>query len=112
MPHVPLLKLRPELQEQEVVSDDPDDSQTEQERIDIQANTTFHDLETERPGTNNGLVQRIKRFIIGIHNRPTRSRRATTEGSNMYYGDDESSESDDELNAQDGIPLVRRNIRN
>ena len=116
MPHVPLLKLRPELQEQEVVSDDPDDSQTEQERTniheenagEIQANTTFHDMEAECPGANYGLLQRVKRFTKGIF---YRRRRATAEDNNLCYGDDESSESDSEI-VQDGIPLVRRNKRN
>ena len=33
------------------------------------------------------------------------------EDENMRYGDDESSESDNEGDRHDGIPLVRRNER-
>ena len=80
----------------------------------MEADTTFHDLETEHTGRKNGLVQRVKRFIFtsqvkGRHNQAGRIRHGTVEDDNMRYGDDESSES--EGDQHDGIPLVRRNKR-
>ena len=128
MPHVPILELRPELREQNEVTDDPDDqpeivgdtelntqSTNEGNAAEVEANTTFHNFEAEHTGANVGLVQRVKKFIskrkanngnivagrIGV---------VKVEDDNMVYGDDESSESDTE--GDDGIPLVRRSKRN
>ena len=83
----------------------------------MEANTTFHDLEAEPTGGNNGLVQRVKRFIS--QRKVNRGNIAVgrtellvgDEDDTMRYGDDESSESDNEADHQDGIPLVRRNKR-
>ena len=82
----------------------------------MEANTTFHDLETEHTGGNNGLVQRFKRFIskrkVNRGNSAAgRTGMVTAEDDTMQYGDDESSESDNEADLHDGIPLVRRNKR-
>ena len=129
MPHVPILELRPELKEQNEVTDDPDDSQDAVDDADLNAegtgegnltemegNTSFHDLEAEPTSGNNGLVQRVKRFISkrkvnGRNIAAGRTRLMRAEDNNMRYGDDESSESDNEGDPHDGIPLVRRNKR-
>ena len=130
MLHIPLLELRPELREQNETGDDPDDPQTPREATDpnsqsideanaaeMEANTSFHDLAAAHTGGNNGLVQRVKRFISKRKvNRGNiavgRTRLVTAEDDNMRYGDDESSESDTEGDQHDGITLVRRNKRN
>ena len=127
MPNVPILELRPELREQNEASDDPDDPQNTMDNVELnaedtdeanaaemEANTTFHDLQDERTGANNGLVQRFKRFIskkkVNCRNNPAgRIRCITTECGTMRYGDDENSESDNEADQHDGIPLVPRN---
>ena len=129
MPHIPLLELIPELQEQNETRDDPDDPQTQQDATDpnsqsvdgadaaeMEGNTTFHDLEAEPTSGNNGLVQRVKRFISKRKvNRGNiaagRTEVVTTENDDMRYGDDESSESENEADQHDGIPLIRRNKR-
>ena len=128
MPHVPILELRPELREQTEVTNDPDDPQEaaddtelntegcdEANAAEIEANTTFHDLEAEHTGRNNGLVQRVKRFIskrkANGGNIAAGRTGIAVEDNNMRYGDDESSESENEGNQHDGIPLVRRNKR-
>ena len=72
-----MFELRPELREQNEALNDPDDPQTEQDAADdngrsidetnageIEANTTFHDLETERRGAQDGVVRRFRRFIF------------------------------------------------
>ena len=125
MPHIPLLQLRPELREQEEALNDPDDLQAELDTAydnvqhhdganadEMEANTTFHHLETEPSG---GLVERVKRFVSKIkvnrvNNAARRTRYVMAEDDNMRYGDYESSESDNEGDLQDGIPLVRRSI--
>ena len=127
MPHVPILELRPELREQNEATDDPDDPQDavddtevntegtdEANTEEIEANTTFHDLEAEPTSGNNGLVQRVKRFISkrkvnGRNIAAGRTEFVRAEDDNMGYGDDESSESDNEGHQQEGIPLIRRN---
>ena len=127
MPHVPILELRPELKEQNEVTGDPDDSQDAVDDADLNAegtgegnltemegNTSFHDLEAEPTSGNNGLVQRFKRFLskrkvnrgnIGVG----RTELLGAEDDVMHYGNDESSESDNEGDHHDVIPLVRRN---
>ena len=127
MPHVPLLKLRPELREQNEVGDDPDHPQDTVDNVDMNAeganeayaaerdaNTTFHDLRAGPTGAKYGLVQRVKRFISkrkanggNIVAGRTGLGRADN-NNNIRYGDDESSESDNEGDQHDGIPLVRR----
>ena len=127
MPHVPILELRPELREQNEATDDPDDPQdavddtevntegtNEANTEEIEANTTFHDLEAEPTSGNNGLVQRVKRFISKrkVNNGNIGAGRIgdlRAEDDNMGYGDDESSESDNEGDQQEGIPLIPRN---
>ena len=125
MSHIPLLELRPELREQDETRDEPDDTQTQQDTTDhnsqsmdeadaaeMEANTTFHDLEAERTGGNNGLMQKVKRFISKkkVNSIVTgRNELVRTEDDNMRYGDDESSESDNAGDQHDGIPLVQRN---
>ena len=129
MPHVPLLELRPELREQNEANDENDNPQDtvddgdlnikgseEGNAAEMEANTTFHDFEPKPTGGNNGLVQRVKRFISmrkvnGRHDPEGRTRLVTAEDDNMQYGDDESSESDNEGDQHDGIPLVPRNKR-
>ena len=129
MPHIPLLELRPELREQNETRNDPDDPQTQQDATDpnsqsvdgadaaeMEGNTTFHDFEAEHTGGNNGLVQRVKRFISkrkvkGGKNAVGRIGLVGAEDDDMRYGDDESSESDNEGDQHDGIPLVGRNKR-
>ena len=83
----------------------------------MEANTTFHDLEAEHTGAKYGLVQRFKRFISkkkanGGNIAAGGTGIVRDEDDNMRYGDDESSESDNEADQHDGIPLVRRNKRN
>ena len=134
MPHIPILELRPELREQNEASDDPDDPQdavddaegNTMDDVDLNAegtdgantvNTTFHNLEAEHAGGNNGLVQRFKRFIskkkVNSENIAAGGTGiARAEDDTMRYGDDESSESDNETGQHDGIPLVRRSKRN
>ena len=127
MPHIPLLELRPELREQNETPDNPDDprdatgannqSVDEADAGEMEANTTFHDLEAEHTGAKYGLVQKVKRFILkrtanGRNIAVGRNGLVTAEDNNMRYGDDESSESDTEEDQHDGIPLVRRNKRN
>ena len=127
MPHVPRLELRPELREQNEASDDPDDPQdavddtevntegtNEANTEEIEANTTFHNLEAEPTSGNNGLVQRVKRFISkrkvnGRNIAAGRTELVRADDDNMGYGDDESSQSDNEGHQQEGIPLIRRN---
>ena len=128
MPHVPILELRPELREQNEATDDPDDpedavdntelnttqSTDEGNTAETEANTTFHDLEAKPTGAKFGLVQRIKRFIskrkANVGNIAAgRTGLVMTEDDTMRYGDDENSESDNEGDPHDGIPLVRRN---
>ena len=71
MSHVPILELRPELREQNEASDDPDDPQDvaddtelntettdEGNTAEMEANTTFHNLEDEPTSKNNGLVKK------------------------------------------------------
>ena len=129
MPHVPILELRPELREQNEATCDPDYPQGNVDDVDLnaeatheenttemEANTTFHDLETEHTGAKYGLVKRIKRFISkrkvnSRHDPAGRITCMTTEDDTMRYGDDESSESDNALDQHDGIPLVPRNKR-
>ena len=133
MPHVPILELRPELQKQNEATEDPYDPQdavdetevniegagegnTEANTPEVEANTTFHNLEVEHTGVNNGLVQRVKRFISKRKaNRGNivvgRTGVLKTEDDKMPYGDDESSESDNEEDQHDEIPLVPRNKR-
>ena len=125
MPHVPLLELRPELREQDEVhgDTDPEDAVDNVESITesieetnaagMEASTTFHDLEEHRD-VEVGVIDRVKRFMFrkqvnGSKIVAERIRHVTTEDNNIRYGDDESSESDNELDLQDGIPLVRRN---
>ena len=121
MPHVPLLELRPELREQDETSGDAlndldlnaEDTE-ETNATEMEANTTFHDLRAERTGAKYRLVQRVKRFISnrnGGNIAAGRTRLMRAEDNNMRYGDDESSESDNEAYPHDGIPLVRRNKR-
>ena len=130
LPHVPLIELRPELREQNEALNDPDDPQTVQNVTDlngqsvdqtdggeIEAYTTFHDLTIEHTGANYGIVQRVKRFVskIKVNSRSIaagRIRNVTTEDNDLRYGDDESSESDNEEDLRDGAPLIRRNRRN
>ena len=126
MPHVPILELRPELREQNEATGDPDDPQDNTEvntegtdeanAAEMEDNTTCHDLEAERTVGNNGLVQRVKRFISkrkvnGRRDAEGRTRLVTAEDGTTRYGDDESSESDNEADQHDGIPLVQRNKR-
>ena len=126
MPHVPILELRPDLREQNEATGDPDDPQDgtelntegtdEANAAEVEGNTTFHDLEAEHTGSNIGLVQRVKRFIskrkaIGGNIGVGRTGLVGAEDDVMLYGDDESSESDNEGDQDDGIPLVRRNRR-
>ena len=128
MPHVPLLELRPELREQNEANDENDNPQDtvdddlniegsdEGNAAEMEANTTFHDFEAKPTGGNNGLVQRVKRFISmrkvnGRYDPEGRTRLVATEDDNMQYGDDESSESDNDGDQHDGIPLVPRNKR-
>ena len=129
MPHIPILELRPELKERNELTDDPDERQDNVDDVDsiaeatheentteMEANTTFHDLRAEHTGGNNGLIQRVKRFISkrkvnGGHGPAGRIRCVTNEIDNMRYGDDESSESDNALDQHDGIPLLPRNKR-
>ena len=126
MPHIPLLELRPELREQNETPDNPDDPRdatgANSQSVDVadagemEANTTFHNLEVEHTGVNNGLVQRFKRFISkrkanGGNIAVARTGPVVAEDDNMRYGDDEESESDNEADQHDGIPLVRRNKR-
>ena len=81
----------------------------------MEANTTFHDLEAEHTGGNNGVIHRVKRFIS--KRKVNRGNIAAdrigllvgAEDDNMRFGDDESSESEEDQH--DGIPLVRRNKR-
>ena len=130
MPHIPILELRPELREQNEASDDPDDPQgaiddtelntqetNEADAGEMEANTTFHDFEAEQTCAKYGLVQRVKRFILrrkanGGNNAAGRIGLVMADNDTMRYGDDESSESDNEGDQHDGIPLVRRNKRN
>ena len=66
MPHVPILELRPELREQNEATGDSHDPQDavddtelntdgtdEANTAEIEANTTFHNLEAESTGGNN-----------------------------------------------------------
>ena len=123
MPHIPILELRPELKEQNEETGDPDDPQddtklntegTDQENMaEMEGNTRFHDLEAERTVGNNGLVQRVKRFITkrkvnDRHDPVGKTGLVGAEDDTMRYGDDESSESDSEADQHDGIPLVPR----
>ena len=129
MPHVPILKLKPELQEENETQEDPDDPQDaaddtevntegtdKQSAAEMEANTTFHDLEAEQIGRNNGLIQRVKRFVSkrngnGGNIAAGRTGLMMGEDDTMHYGDEESSESDNDADQQDGIPLVRRSKR-
>ena len=124
-----MFKLRPELREQNEALNDPDDPQTvataaddngrsigETDGGEIEANTTFHDLTIECTGANYGIVQRVKRFVskIKVNSRNIaagRIRNVTTEDNDLRYGDDESSESDNEEDLRDVVPLIRRNRR-
>ena len=126
MPHVPLLELRPELQEQEDAQGDPDDPQDTMDNVEVdtqgideanaaemEANITFHNFE-EQVDAKYGVIQRIKRLIFrknvnGRLNPAGRIRHWTAEDDDMRYGDDESSEN--EGDQHDRIPLVRRNKR-
>ena len=66
MPHVPILELRPELREQHNAVDDNELNPhgiDDANGAEMEANTTFHDLEAKPTGGYNGLVQMIKRFI-------------------------------------------------
>ena len=129
MPHIPILELRPELQEQNETPGDPDDPQDavdntevntegsdETNTAEVEANTTFHNIEAAHTGANNGLIKRVKRFIskrkVNRRNIAVdRTGLMRAEDNNMPYGDDESSETDNEEDQQDGVPLVRRNKR-
>ena len=71
----------------------------------MEVNTTFHDLE-EAMGSKYGVIQRVKRLIFR-KNVNSRNNAVDT----IRHGDDESNESDNEGDLQDGIPLVRRNKR-
>ena len=128
MPHVALLELKPELREQDDASGDHDDSNDTMDNVtlntqrtdesnsgEMETNTTFHDLE-EHVGVKDGVMQKVKRFIFRkkVNSRNIaagRIRCMTTEDNNMRYGDDENSESDNEGDLHDGIPLVQRNKR-
>ena len=80
MPHIPLLELRPKLREENETCDDPNDTLTQQDATDpnsqsaeakagdMEANTTFHDLE-EHVGVKHGVMQRVKRFIFKKKNK-------------------------------------------
>ena len=62
----------------------------------IEANTTFHNLEVEHTGGNNGSVQRIKRFMSrkkakGRNNAAGRTGLVRAEDDNMRYGEDEAA---------------------
>ena len=122
MPHVPLLKLRPELREPDEVHDDTDPEdpvdnvESNTESIEdanvggMDTNTTFHDLEEHRD-VEVGVIDRVKRFMVRkqVNGRNNAVVLATAEDNSTRYGDDESSESDNEGDTQEGIPLVRRN---
>ena len=130
MPHVPILELRPELREENEVtghSDDPQDAVDDTELNtegtneanagEMEANTTFHDFEAEQTYDKYGLVQRFKRYISkrktnGGNIAVGRIGLIRAEDDTVHYGDDESSESDNAEDQEDGIPLVRRNKRN
>ena len=121
MPHVPILELRSELREQNEETDDPDapqdffnDTELNTEDTDeanlTEMEATFHGLESKHTGGINGLVQRFKRFISKRKvNRGNivagRTGPLVAEDDNMRYGDDEISESDNELE-HDRIPIV------
>ena len=121
MPHVPILELRPELREQNEETDDPDapqdlfnDTELNTEGTDeanlTEMEATFHDLESKHTGGNNGLVERVKRFISKRkinHGNIVAGRTGplVVEDDNMRYGDDEISESDNELE-HDRIPII------
>ena len=122
MPHVPILEMRPELREQNEATDDPDDphdavddtevntqATDEANTAEMETDTTFHNLETECAGRNNGLVERVKRFIS--KRKANRGNRAVdrielvmNENDNMGYGDDADDPQDavdeTELNTQ------------
>ena len=106
-----------ELREVNETRDDPDDTLTQQDATDpnsqsakaeagdMEANTTFHDLK-QHVGVKHWVMQREKRFIF---KKKIDSSRAKDD--NMSHGDDQSSESDNEEDLQDGIRLVRRSKR-
>ena len=77
MPHNRILELRPELQEQNEVGDDTDHQQDTVDDTELstegnngtdademEASTTFHDLEAEPTGEKYGIVDRVKRFMF------------------------------------------------
>ena len=129
MPHIPIFELRPELREQNEGTDDPDDPHDTLDDVvlnaedidevsasEMEANTTFHNLEAEHTGENDGLLQRVKSLISkkkvnGRNIAVGRTELVRAKDDNMRYGDDESSESDTEEDQHDGLPLVQRNKR-
>ena len=77
-------------------------STDEANATEMEANTTFHDLE-EHMDAKYGVIRRVKRFIF----RKSINDRNNAEDT-IRHGDDGSSESDDEGDQHDRIPLVRR----
>ena len=92
-------------------------SKDEATAAETEANTTFHNLETEHTGAKYGLIQGFKRFISKKKVNSGNIAAGRTgllvgnQDDTMRFGDDESSESDTEADLHDGIPLVRRNKR-
>ena len=126
MPHILLLELRPELREQNEERNDTEDPQDTVDTAglntqgndgadagEIEANTTFEGLK-EHIAIKRGVIDRMKRFISsnkinGRNNGAGMTGHVTAEDNNLRYGDDESSDSDNEGDLGDVIPLVRRN---
>ena len=122
IPHIPLLELRPELREQDMVSEELDDPRTEQdaadndevdtesvdEEIPREIDTTFQNDLGKLTGAESGIKQRLIRFILRTKTIGKTNTARGTEDESMRYGDDESSETDNEEDVQDGIPLVQR----
>ena len=122
MPHVPLLELRPILSGQEEVNDDDESIQNHDamngegsDEVNINDNAigqTELDKDVRKPVVSRqSFHTKIKRMIFRMktYGRRKRKRYVFVNNENaILYGENESSESDGEVNCRDAIPLVSR----
>ena len=100
MPHLPLPKLRPELQEQKAQNSD-------QAIEDLNAVGGQDNIEDARNWTSRHLRKVFRKVVVNRHRKIQKGERAENVGHNISYGNKENSESDNEEDFQEGIPLVQ-----
>ena len=130
MPHVPLPKLRPALQEQNAQNNDQaiedlnavggqdniEDPGNDVDSTDYAFqycphNQQRNDVLDAGNWTTRHFRKVFRKVVVNRHRKIQKGERAENVGHNISYGNNENSESDNEEDFQEGIPLVQRTQR-